>query len=108
MSALAETNRPNLICQKLKQNLLRISLNIPQPMLFMIGELSAVLLMTALITILFLEGGYHLYPFTRWLFLDAKQNVVVFFIFSLIKGLVPRYRYDQLMRLGWKLCSQCH
>jgi NADH-quinone oxidoreductase subunit H len=70
----------------------------------MIGELSAVLLMTALITILFFGGWLSPVSFLPdGFFWMLSKMLLFFFVFSLIKGLVPRYRYDQLMRLGWKV-----
>jgi len=76
--------------------------------LFWLGEYANVILMAALNTILF-WGGYlppidwaplYLVPGIIWLFIKI---LVFFFIFSWVKATVPRYRYDQLMRLGWKI-----
>jgi NADH-quinone oxidoreductase subunit H len=77
-------------------------------MMFMLGEYAAIVLMCALTTILFL-GGW-LPPVDVW-FLSWVPGIVwfvlkvclVFFMFSMVKAFVPRYRYDQLMRLGWKV-----
>jgi NADH-quinone oxidoreductase subunit H len=77
-------------------------------MLFMLGEYVAIILMCALTTILFLGGWLPplstFAPFT-WIpgvvwFPEAR---LVFFMFAMVKAFVPRYRYDQLMRLGWKV-----
>ena len=76
--------------------------------LFWLGEYANVILMAALNAILF-WGGYlppvdwaplYLVPGIVWLFLKI---LIFFFIFSWVKATVPRYRYDQLMRLGWKI-----
>src|SRR5690606_36568777 len=77
-------------------------------MLFMLGEYISILLMCAMTTILFL-GGWHapidLPPFTWipgvvWFVIKLS---LVFFMFAMAKAIVPRYRYDQLMRIGWKV-----
>src|SRR5690606_7142347 len=77
-------------------------------LLFMLGEYIAILLMCAMMTILFL-GGWDapigLAPFTWipgvvWFLLKVT---LVFFMFAMAKAIVPRYRYDQLMRIGWKV-----
>ena len=77
-------------------------------MLFMLGEYVAITTMCAMTTILFLGGWLSplaVFPFTLvpgfvWFILKA---LFVFFMFALVKAFVPRYRYDQLMRLGWKV-----
>ena len=77
-------------------------------LLFMLGEYVAITTMCALTTILFL-GGW-LPPVDIWP-LNAVPGVIwflaklifVFFMFAMVKAMVPRYRYDQLMRLGWKV-----
>ena len=77
-------------------------------LLFMLGEYVAIMTMCSLTTILFLGGWappVALPPFT-WLpgvFWFALKVCLVFFMFALVKAFVPRYRYDQLMRLGWKV-----
>ena len=71
VSALAETNRPPFDLPEAEAELVagyQVEYTSTPYLLFMIGELSAVLLMTALITILFLEDGCHQCPFTRWVF----------------------------------------
>jgi len=77
-------------------------------MLFMLGEYVAIMTMCALTTILFL-GGWSapvaVPPFTwisglMWFLLKV---FLVFYMFAMVKAFVPRYRYDQLMRLGWKV-----
>ena len=76
--------------------------------LYWLGEYANVLLMCALNAVLF-WGGYlppldipALYLVPGWIWLFAKI-FLFFFIFSWVKATVPRYRYDQLMRLGWKV-----
>ena len=77
-------------------------------MLFMLGEYVAICMMCALTTILFLGGWLppwdiaplNWMPGIVWFFL---KFLFVFFMFSMVKAIVPRYRYDQLMRLGWKV-----
>jgi NADH-quinone oxidoreductase subunit H len=77
-------------------------------LLFMLGEYVAITTMCALTTIMFLGGWLPpvaVAPFT-WVpgivWFTAKL-VLVFFMFAMVKAFVPRYRYDQLMRLGWKV-----
>jgi NADH-quinone oxidoreductase subunit H len=77
-------------------------------MLFMLGEYVAIVSMCALMTILFMGGWLSPIPFAPftwvpgiiWFLLKASA---VFFMFAMVKAFVPRYRYDQLMRLGWKV-----
>ena len=77
-------------------------------LLFMLGEYVAIVLMCAMMSILFF-GGWHS-PLNVWP-LNAVPGVlwlivkvwVFFFMFAMVKAIVPRYRYDQLMRLGWKV-----
>jgi NADH-quinone oxidoreductase subunit H len=84
-------------------------------LLFMIGEYANIVLMCAMITILFFGGWQAPFPtgFTAswnstaasffgfmWFFLKV---IFFFFLFAMAKAIVPRYRYDQLMRLGWKV-----
>ena len=77
-------------------------------LLFMLGEYVAIVTMCALTTILFLGGWLpplDVWPFT-WvpgIFWFLGKCVFVFFMFAMVKAMVPRYRYDQLMRLGWKV-----
>jgi NADH-quinone oxidoreductase subunit H len=77
-------------------------------MLFMLGEYVSITLMCAMTTILFLGGWlppFDFAPFT-WVpgvFWFLGKTLLVFFMFAMVKAFVPRYRYDQLMRLGWKV-----
>ena len=77
-------------------------------LLFFLGEYIAITTMCAMATILFLGGWlppFQVAPFTWvpgviWFLLKA---FFMFFLFAMVKAVVPRYRYDQLMRLGWKV-----
>jgi hypothetical protein len=84
-------------------------------LLFQIGEYANIVLMCCLYTILFFGGWHPGFPtgfLESWppaiaslfgFFIFAFKTVVVFFLVSIMKAIVPRYRYDQLMRLGWKV-----
>ncbi|MEM6467044.1 MAG: NADH-quinone oxidoreductase subunit H, partial [Pseudomonadota bacterium] len=73
-------------------------------LLFMIGELMAVVLMCALITLLFFGGWLSPIPgLPDGVFWMVAKMGLFFFLFAMVKAIVPRYRYDQLMRLGWKV-----
>jgi NADH-quinone oxidoreductase subunit H len=111
ISALAETNRPPFDLVEAESELVAghmIEYSSTPYMLFMLGEYIAILLMCALTTILFLGGWlppFDFAPFT-WLpgvFWFVLKLSLVFFMFAMVKAFVPRYRYDQLMRLGWKV-----
>jgi NADH-quinone oxidoreductase subunit H len=118
ISALAETNRPPFDLPEAESELVagyQVEYSSTPYLLFMIGEYLNIVLMCAMISILFL-GGWHLpwgpieslplpgwaIPFAGFLVLYAKIWFV-FFLFAMVKAIVPRYRYDQLMRLGWKV-----
>ncbi|MBK9081920.1 MAG: NADH-quinone oxidoreductase subunit NuoH [Rhizobiales bacterium] len=111
ISALAETNRPPFDLPEAESELVAgfmVEYSSTPYLLFMLGEYVAIMLMCAMTTILFLGGWtapIDLPPFTWipgvvWFFLKL---FLVFFMFSMVKAFVPRYRYDQLMRLGWKV-----
>ena len=111
VSALAETNRPPFDLVEAESELVAghmIEYSSTPYMLFMLGEYIAILLMCALMTILFLGGWlppFDFAPFT-WLpgvFWFVLKLSLCFFMFAMVKAFVPRYRYDQLMRLGWKV-----
>lgn len=111
ISALAETNRPPFDLPEAESELVAgfmVEYSSTPFLLFMIGELAAVLLMCALMTLLFLGGWLpplDIAPLNMvpgWLWFFAKL-VMLFFFFAMVKAMVPRYRYDQLMRLGWKV-----
>jgi NADH-quinone oxidoreductase subunit H len=110
ISALAETNRPPFDLPEAESELVagyQVEYSSTPYLLFMIGEYLNIVLMCAMIAILFL-GGWHLpwgaveNPFLGFLVLYIKIWLV-FFLFAMVKAIVPRYRYDQLMRLGWKI-----
>ncbi len=111
ISALAETNRPPFDLPEAESELVAgfMSEYGSTPyMMFMLGEYVAIVTMCALTVILFMGGWtapLDLPPFTWvpapvWFVLKV---CFVFFFFSIVKAFVPRYRYDQLMRLGWKV-----
>jgi NADH-quinone oxidoreductase subunit H len=111
ISALAETSRPPFDLPEAESELVAgymVEYSSTPYLLFMLGEYVAVVTMSALTTILFLGGWLPpvaVAPFTwipgfLWFFLKL---VFVFFMFAMVKAMVPRYRYDQLMRLGWKV-----
>ncbi|MGB7431109.1 MAG: NADH-quinone oxidoreductase subunit NuoH [Ahrensia sp.] len=111
ISALAETNRPPFDLVEAESELVAghmIEYSSTPYLLFMLGEYIAILLMCALGTILFLGGWlppFNFAPFT-WLpgaFWFVFKMCFLFFMISMVKVIVPRYRYDQLMRLGWKV-----
>ncbi|WP_099866194.1 NADH-quinone oxidoreductase subunit NuoH [Pararhizobium haloflavum] len=111
ISALAETNRPPFDLPEAESELVAgfmVEYGSTPYMMFMLGEYAAIVLMCALTTILFL-GGW-LPPVDFWLinwipgiFWFVLKCALVFFMFAMVKAFVPRYRYDQLMRLGWKV-----
>jgi NADH-quinone oxidoreductase subunit H len=111
VSALAETNRPPFDLVEAESELVAgfmVEYGSTPYMLFMLGEYVAIATMCAMTTILFLGGWlppFPIAPFTYvpgviWFVLKAS---FVFFMFAMVKAIVPRYRYDQLMRLGWKV-----
>ncbi|TMV14805.1 NADH-quinone oxidoreductase subunit NuoH [Arenibacterium halophilum] len=107
ISALAETNRPPFDLPEAESELVagyQVEYSSTPFLLFMIGELVAVVLMCALVSLLFLGGWLSPIPGLPdgILWMIAKM-LVVFFMFAMIKAITPRYRYDQLMRLGWKV-----
>ncbi|MGD9502742.1 MAG: NADH-quinone oxidoreductase subunit NuoH [Methyloceanibacter sp.] len=111
ISALAETNRPPFDLLEAESELVAgfmVEYSSTPYMLFMLGEYVAIVLMCGLGTVLFLGGWlppFPVVPFTLvpgviWFVLKA---CFLFFLISMVKAMVPRYRYDQLMRLGWKV-----
>ncbi len=107
VSALAETNRPPFDLPEAESELVagyQVEYSSTPFLLFMIGELMAVWLMCALISLLFLGGWLSPIPGipdgVLWFFV---KMVLCFFVFAMVKAIVPRYRYDQLMRIGWKV-----
>ena len=111
ISALAETNRPPFDLPEAEAELVagyQTEYSGMMYAMFWLGEYANILLMCAMGAILFLGGWLspiEFYPFTLipgaiWLILKI---LLLFFLFALVKAIVPRYRYDQLMRLGWKV-----
>ncbi|MGH6816238.1 MAG: NADH-quinone oxidoreductase subunit NuoH [Hyphomicrobiaceae bacterium] len=111
ISALAETNRPPFDLPEAESELVAgfmVEYSSTPYLLYMLAEYVAITTMCALTTILFLGGWlppWEIAPFTWipgviWFLLKV---IVVFFMFAMVKAMVPRYRYDQLMRLGWKV-----
>jgi NADH-quinone oxidoreductase subunit H len=119
ISALAETNRPPFDLPEAESELVagyQVEYGSTPYLLFMLGEYLNIVLMCAMMTVLFL-GGWH-GPFALgdavqdWpplllslsgLFWFMVKILFFFFMFAMVKAIVPRYRYDQLMRLGWKI-----
>ncbi|WP_294542249.1 NADH-quinone oxidoreductase subunit NuoH [uncultured Rhodoblastus sp.] len=111
ISALAETNRPPFDLVEAESELVAgfmVEYSASQYLLFMLGEYVAIVTMCALLTVLFFGGWLppvNVAPFTWvpgviWFLLKLS---FFFFLFAMVKAFVPRYRYDQLMRLGWKV-----
>jgi NADH-quinone oxidoreductase subunit H len=111
ISALAETNRPPFDLPEAEAELVagyQTEYSGMMYAMFWLGEYANILLMCAMGSILFLGGWLSpidFYPFTLvpgaiWLILKI---LLLFILFALVKAIVPRYRYDQLMRLGWKV-----
>ncbi len=110
ISALAETNRPPFDLPEAESELVAgfmVEYSSTPYLLFMFGEYLNMTLMCAMFTILFL-GGWHApidigVQFIPPIFWFTLKCLVMFFMFAMVKAIVPRYRYDQLMRLGWKV-----
>ncbi len=107
ISALAETNRPPFDLPEAESELVagyQVEYSSTPFLLFMIGELMAVVLMCALVSLLFLGGWLSPIPGLPdgilWMVLKMTG---CFFVFAMVKAITPRYRYDQLMRIGWKV-----
>ena len=111
ISALAETNRPPFDLPEAEAELVagyQTEYSGMMYAMFWLGEYANILLMCALGSILFLGGWlspidiypFNLIPGAIWLILKI---LLLFILFALVKAVVPRYRYDQLMRLGWKI-----
>ena len=119
VSSLAETNRPPFDLPEAESELVagyQVEYSSTPFLLYMIGELANIILMCAMISVLFFGGWHAPWPetwylshwshtaqsFHGFLWLFAKI-IFFFFLFAMTKAVVPRYRYDQLMRLGWKV-----
>jgi NADH-quinone oxidoreductase subunit H len=107
ISALAETNRPPFDLPEAESELVAgfmVEYSSTPYLLFMAGEYIAIFLMCALISLLFFGGWLSPIPGIGdgWWWMVGKMWVF-FFMFAMVKAIVPRYRYDQLMRIGWKV-----
>jgi NADH-quinone oxidoreductase subunit H len=111
ISALAETNRPPFDLPEAESELVAgfaVEYSSTPYLLFMLGEYVAITTMCALTVVMFLGGWLppidvwplNALPGLGWFF---AKLLLVFFMFAMVKAFVPRYRYDQLMRLGWKV-----
>ena len=111
ISALAETNRPPFDLVESESELVAgfmVEYSSTPYLLFMLGEYVAITAMCAMTSIFFLGGWlpivdvapFNWVPGIIWFLIKL---VFVFFMFAMVKAIVPRYRYDQLMRLGWKV-----
>ncbi|HET7210571.1 MAG TPA: NADH-quinone oxidoreductase subunit NuoH [Methyloceanibacter sp.] len=111
ISALAETNRPPFDLLEAESELVAgfmVEYSSTPYMLFMLGEYVAIVLMCALGTVLFLGGWLPPVPIPPFTWVPGVLWFVLkvcflFFLIAMVKAMVPRYRYDQLMRLGWKV-----
>jgi len=111
ISALAETNRPPFDLPEAEAELVagyQTEYSGMMYAMFWLGEYANILLMCSLGSILFLGGWlspidmfpFNIIPGPIWMIL---KMLMLFILFSLVKAIVPRYRYDQLMKLGWKI-----
>ena len=111
ISALAETNRPPFDLPEAESELVagyQTEYSGMMYAMFWLGEYANILLLCALGTILFLGGwlspiDFYLFNLLPGVFWMIFKIVMLFILFSLVKAIVPRYRFDQLMRLGWKI-----
>jgi NADH-quinone oxidoreductase subunit H len=111
ISALAETNRPPFDLVEAESELVAgfmVEYGSSPYMMFMLGEYVAIVTMCAMATIMFLGGWLPPVPYPPFTWVPgvvwfALKVLFMFFGFAMVKAIVPRYRYDQLMRLGWKV-----
>ena len=111
ISALAETNRPPFDLPEAESELVAgfmVEYSSVPYMMFMLGEYVAIGMMCALTTVLFLGGWLPPFAVAPFIWVPgviwfALKCFLVFFMFAMVKAIVPRFRYDQLMRLGWKV-----
>jgi NADH-quinone oxidoreductase subunit H len=111
ISALAETNRPPFDLVEAESELVAgfmVEYGSSPYMMFMLGEYVAMVTMCAMATILFLGGWLPPFPIAPFTWVPGViwftlKLCFMFFLFAMVKAIVPRYRYDQLMRLGWKV-----
>jgi NADH-quinone oxidoreductase subunit H len=111
VSALAETNRPPFDLVEAESELVAgfmVEYGSTPYMMLMLGEYAAIATMCALATIMFLGGWLPPFPVAPFTWVPGViwftlKCLFMFFLFAMAKAVVPRYRYDQLMRLGWKV-----
>ena len=107
ISALAETNRPPFDLPEAESELVagyQVEYSSTPFLLFMAGEYIAIFLMCALMSLLFFGGWLSPIPgLPDGVFWMVGKMAFFFFIFAMVKAITPRYRYDQLMRIGWKV-----
>jgi len=111
VSALAETNRPPFDLVEAESELVAgfmVEYGSTLYMMFMLGEYVAICTMCAMATIFFLGGWLSPIPYPPFIWIPGVvwftlKALLFFFLISMAKAIVPRYRYDQLMRLGWKV-----
>src|SRR6266704_779991 len=111
VSALAETNRPPFDLVEAESELVAgfmVEYGSTPYMMFMLGEYVAIATMCAMTAILFMGGWLSPFPVVPFTWIPgivwfALKAFAVFFLFAMVKAFAPRYRYDQLMRLGWKV-----
>ncbi len=111
ISALAETNRTPFDLVEAESELVAgfmVEYGSTPYMMFMLGEYVAIATMCSMCTILFLGGWLPPFPVVPFTWIPgivwfALKAFAVFFLFAMVKAFAPRYRYDQLMRLGWKV-----
>jgi NADH-quinone oxidoreductase subunit H len=111
VSALAETNRPPFDLVEAESELVAgfmVEYGSTPYLLFMLGEYVAITTMCAMATIMFLGGWLPPIPYAPFTWVPGiiwfvLKVFFMFFLFAMAKAIVPRYRYDQLMRLGWKV-----
>jgi NADH-quinone oxidoreductase subunit H len=111
ISAMAETNRPPFDLPEAESELVAgymVEYSSTPFLMFMLGEYVAIMTMCALGTILFLGGWLSPIPFAPFTWVPGViwfvlKACLLFFMIAMVKAFVPRYRYDQLMRLGWKV-----
>jgi NADH-quinone oxidoreductase subunit H len=111
VSAMAETNRPPFDLVEAESELVAgfmVEYSATPYMLFMLGEYVAIVTMCAMMAILFCGGWLSPIPFPPFTWIPGViwfilKTTFFFFLIGMVKALVPRYRYDQLMRLGWKV-----
>jgi NADH-quinone oxidoreductase subunit H len=111
ISAMAETNRPPFDLVEAESELVAgfmVEYSATPYMLFMLGEYVAIVTMCAMMAILFCGGWLSPIPFPPFTWIPGiiwfiLKSTFFFFLIGMVKALVPRFRYDQLMRLGWKV-----